>query len=79
MPPQWYTYVPMSPAGQTVDVSLYGESLQALEECVASLRGSEWLLGWALRLMRVTPGQARLTGPCRSREAPTNGQQVRPE
>jgi hypothetical protein len=53
MPPQWYTYVLMSPGGQTVDVSLSGESLQAWEECVASLRGTEWLLGWALRLNRA--------------------------
>ena len=43
----------MSAAGQEVDVGLYGESLQAWKERVASLRGSEWLLGWALRLNRA--------------------------
>jgi hypothetical protein len=43
----------MSAAGQEVDVGLYGESLQAWKERVASLRGSEWLLGWALRFNRA--------------------------
>jgi hypothetical protein len=43
----------MSPATKTVDVSLYGESLRAWEEWVASLQGSEWLLAWAMRLNRA--------------------------
>jgi len=43
----------MSAASPTVDVGLYGESLQAWEEWVASLRDGEWLLGWALRLNRA--------------------------
>jgi len=56
MPARWYTWELMSPAGETVDVGLYGESLQAREDYVACLRGWEWLLGWVLRLMPVTPG-----------------------
>jgi hypothetical protein len=43
----------MSAAGQTVDVGLYGESLQAWKEWVASLQGSERLLAWAMRLNRA--------------------------
>jgi hypothetical protein len=43
----------MSPASQTLDVSLYGESLRAWEEWVASLQGGEWLLAWAMRLNRA--------------------------
>ena len=31
------------------DISLYGESLAAWREWVASLRQTEWLLGWAQR------------------------------
>jgi len=43
----------MSPVGQSVDVTLHGDSLEAWEAWVASLRGSEWLLAWAMRLNRV--------------------------
>jgi len=43
----------MSPAGQAVDVSLHGDSLEAWEAWVASLQGSEWLLVWAMRLNRA--------------------------
>ena len=43
----------MSPGSQMVDVSLYGDNLQAWNEWVTSLKDSEWLLRWALRVTKA--------------------------